>query len=69
MYNWPQVYDSSLPQQFADENHNIVEVLEDKHVKQEPWNSTMLLYTEHGQEFTSLAKFTHYDAGKVSCLQ
>ncbi len=58
------MYDYGLPDEFRADNPYVAQAVKKLHVKSAPWNHTAVLTSRGGQQFTSFAKFTDYDAGK-----
>ncbi|XP_064616038.1 plancitoxin-1-like isoform X3 [Liolophura sinensis] len=63
-YNYPWVYDFSMPDGFKQDNINLTKYLESTskpHPKSPPWNSLRPLVSKGGDNFISFAKFNSYD--------
>ncbi|XP_072176526.1 plancitoxin-1-like [Diadema setosum] len=60
LYNNPRVYDANIPQSFLPKFHDLVSVTEGHHVESAPWNSSVVLTSTSGQDFTSYAKFVNF---------
>ncbi|KAI0240006.1 Deoxyribonuclease-2-alpha [Lamellibrachia satsuma] len=64
----PWVYDHNMPDYFAKTSPQMALVLQNKHVKQEPWNNTVVLQSKEGQKFISFAKYRKFDADLYDAL-
>ncbi|KAK2186766.1 hypothetical protein NP493_189g00018 [Ridgeia piscesae] len=62
MYNMPWVYDFNMPDSFAKTSPQMALVLQNKHVKQQPWNNSVVLQSKGSQKFLSFAKYRKFDA-------
>lgn len=63
LFTYPQIFEYHLPTSFGIDNPNIALVVQEKHVKQAPWNNTVELSSSAGIKFLSFAKFTDFNAG------
>lgn len=61
MYNYPKIYDQSLPATFASKYPNMAAALTHKHVTQAPWFRETTLHSLAGVEFQSFAKFSSFN--------
>ena len=62
-YNYPNIYNYSLPAAFKSDNQNLTSVIDGKYVETPPWNHTVSLSSVRGQEFISFAKYVDYGQG------
>ena len=62
LYNWPQIYDSALPENMKAGNPNMTSAMKGNHVEKAPFNMTLRLKTLGGNEFQAFAKFSDFNA-------
>eukprot|EP00057_Strongylocentrotus_purpuratus_P002941 XP_003725561.2 PREDICTED: LOW QUALITY PROTEIN: plancitoxin-1 [Strongylocentrotus purpuratus] len=60
LYNYASAYDWNIPPSFRSKFSDFVKVSKSEHIKEPPWNNTVLLTTLAGQSFTSFAKSTNF---------
>ncbi|XP_003725561.3 deoxyribonuclease-2-alpha isoform X3 [Strongylocentrotus purpuratus] len=60
LYNYASAYDWNIPPSFRSKFSDFVKVSKSEHIKEPPWNNTVLLTTLAGQSFTSFAKFANF---------
>ena len=63
LYNYPQIYDYSLPDRFAAENPNMASVVEGGHIDRSPWKQFANLSSLAGEQFISFAKSQDFGKG------
>ena len=63
LYNYPQVYDSYIPDHFNQLNviANLARVIKGDHVQAMPWFNTNYIQTVAGEIMLSFAKYTDFN--------
>ena len=74
LYNYPQIYDYSLPNEFND-NKNMAAAINGEHVGKEadPWTNSVTIKSSAGHPFTSFAKYSSHSSygyvkGILACI-
>jgi deoxyribonuclease-2 len=70
MFNYPQIYDYFIPDTLRNSNtlETLMQVLDGKHVKTEPWSNVELLQTWSGEKMLYFAKYTNFQDDLYSGL-
>lgn len=66
LYNYPQIFDSSLPPSFATKYPNMAAAVAMKHVTASPWQKEVELKSLAGTSFISFAKYSKFNADLYS---
>ena len=66
LYNYPAIFDYSMPLSFKTKYTRMAAAVAKEHVKTPPWKQEVTLKSLAGVSFISFAKFSNFNAGIVS---